>query len=61
VGHIEIVLAVDGDENLVTGFGLVVPDKADMTVAVFARVGELTGKRHQRRNIRCAQSFIAQL
>jgi len=59
--HIQVVFAIDSDQDSMPRFGLVIPDKTDMAVAVLARVDKLARERHQLGNVRRAQPTIAQL
>src|SRR5689334_24943873 len=59
--HIQIVLAIDSDQDSIPGLSFVITDKADVAVAVLARVDKLARERHQRGNIRRAKSAVTQL
>ena len=56
--NVQIVFAIDGDQDLVTGLGLVIADKSDVAITVLAPIGELAGQRHERRDIRRAKPAV---
>jgi hypothetical protein len=61
VWNIQIIFAIDRNEYFVAGFGLVVADKANVAITVFACIRERSRKRHQAGDVRRPESPISQL
>src|SRR6266498_1207723 len=59
IWHIQIVFAIDSDEDFVTWLSLVIADKTNVAVTVLPGISKLASKRHQRRDIRRPKPAIS--